>query len=295
MSEAAAGDLSVPELAEAQARRAYIHFDCGRFEEALELMVGGAKELESADPQAAATLLTNAATVFQHRLQMGKAAELAERAWQLAGERALNDAELCHIVSFQRVLEGRIRDGMELAWRCAELAEQEYEGRVIVADAASTLLYAGECVPARRLLEHAIAVNRTTGALGDLGYALFVYANLEWYCGNLRRAYTQALEAVQIVEELGSRRTLDDCLSRLAIFEAALGREAESRNHAQAALESALQRGDRKNEVRARGALGQLALVTGEPEEAVGQLAPAVEALEQGGVGNPNQFRFSPI
>jgi DNA-binding NarL/FixJ family response regulator len=40
--------------------------------------------------------------------------------------------------------------------------------------------------------------------------------------------------------------------------------------------------------------LGLLALVTGEAETAVEQLAAAVNALERGGVGNPNQFRVHP-
>jgi DNA-binding CsgD family transcriptional regulator len=183
---------------------------------------------------------------------------------------------------------------MELAWRCAELVENDSEGRIVAADAASTLLYAGEHAPARRLLERAVAANRRAGALGDLGYTLFIYAQVDWYEGHLQRAYDHALEAVQIVEELGTPQTRDDCLSRLAMFEAVLGRESDSRGHAEHALESAQQLGDRKNEVRARSALGMLALVTGDAEAAVAQLAPAVAALEAGGVANPNQFRIHP-
>jgi DNA-binding CsgD family transcriptional regulator len=155
-------------------------------------------------------------------------------------------------------------------------------------------LYAGEHAAARRLLERAVAANRGAGAFGVLGYTLHIYAQVDWYDGYLQRAYGHALEAVQIVEELGTQQTLDDCLSRLAMFEAVLGQEGDSRGHAQRALESALQLGDRKNEVKARGALGMLALVTGDADAAVTQLAPAVGALEAGGVGNPNQFRIHP-
>ena len=110
----------------------------------------------------------------------------------------------------------------------------------------------------------------------------------------MQRAYGHALEAVQILEELGARQTLDDCLSRLAMVEAVLGRESDSHSHAQRALESALSLGDRKNEVRARSALGMLALATGDADEAVTQLAPTVAALEAGGFRNPNQFRIHP-
>jgi DNA-binding CsgD family transcriptional regulator len=56
-------------------------------------------------------------------------------------------------------------------------------------------------------------------------------------------------------------------------------------------LGSALELGDRRNEVRARGALGLLALSTGDAEEAVTQLTPVVTALDGGGHRNPNHFR----
>src|ERR671924_1363824 len=294
LQEAAETGLDTRDRAYAQERRAFIMHEQGKMADALELMLGGAEEVEGEDPRAAATLLTNAATVLQHQLDIPGAAALAERAWRLAGEEAIDDAKLCHIVSFQRVLSGRAPELMKLAWRTAELVESDFEGRVVVADAASTLLYAGEHAPARRLLERAVAANRDAGALGNLGYTLHIYAQVDWYDGRLQRAYGHALEAVQIVEELGAPQTLDDCLSRLAMFEAVAGRGGGNRSHAQRALDSALQLGDRKNEVRARSALGMLALVIGDAEAAAAQLAPAVAALEAGGVGNPNQFRIHP-
>jgi DNA-binding CsgD family transcriptional regulator len=295
LAEAVEGDLELHELAHARARRAYIRLERGELDDALELMIGGANELEAADPRAAATLLTNAASAADsRRLDIPWSLTLAERAWRLAGEGAIDDPELCHIVSYQRLSAGRVGDALELAWRCAELVENEPEGRVVVADAAATLLYAGEHAPARRLHERAVAANRGAGALGDLGYTLQSFAQVDWYDGRLQSAYGHALEAVQIVAELGTPQTLHACLSRLALIEAVLGRESDSRGHGQRALESALQLGDRKNEVRARSALGMLALVSGDAEAAVAQLAPAVAALEAGGVGNPNQFRIHP-
>src|SRR5919109_376432 len=294
LQEAAETGLDTRDRAYAQERRAFIMHEQGKMADALELMLGGAEEVEGEDPRAAATLLTNAATVLQHQLDIPGAAALAERAWRLAGEEAIDDAELCHIVSFQRVLSGRAPELMKLAWRTAELVESDFEGRVVVADAASTLLYAGEHAPARRLLERAVAANRDAGALGNLGYTLHIYAQVDWYEGRLQRAYGHALEAVQIVVESGAPQTLDDFLSRAAEFQAVLGRESDSRSHGQRALDSALQLGDRKNEVRARSALGMLALVIGDAEAAAAQLAPAVAALEAGGGGDPNQFRNHP-
>ncbi len=294
LDEAVEGDLEHIEVARARARRAYIDFDRGKLDSALELMVGGARELEQFDARAAAILLTNAATVAQHRLDVDLADTLAEEAWALAGEGAEDDAELCHVVSFQRVLTGRVPEGMPVARRCAELVEAAHETEIVVADAASTLLYAGDVNSSRPLFEGAVARSRAAGAISDLGYALHMKAQLEWYSGNLERAYTEAVEAVQIVEALATPQLLDDCLSRLATFEAVLGRDDDSRLHAAHALESALRLGDRRNEVRARSALGLLELARGELEAAVTQLAPAVAALDRGGHRNPNQIRVAP-
>lgn len=295
LQEAVEGELDLHEFARAQARRAYVRIERGQLGQALDLMVAGADELAPCDPRAAATLLTNAATAAEHhRLDISRSLALAERAWELAGDEAIDDPELCHIVSFHRLSAGRVGDAVELARRCADLVEDDPEGRVVVADAASTLLYAGEHGRARRLVERAVTSNRRANALGDLGYALHICAQVDWYDGHLQRAYGHALEAVQIVGELGIQQTFDDCLARLAFFEAVLGRESDSRRNGQRALESALRLGDRKNEVRSRSALGMLALATGDLDAAVSQLAPAVAALEAGGVGNANQFRIHP-
>jgi DNA-binding CsgD family transcriptional regulator len=294
LAEAVSAGLDVGERARSDARRAYIRLERGELDAALDLMLGGADELAAAHPRAAATLLTNAATVLYHRLQIAEATELAERAWRLAGDRAMTDPELCHIVSFQRLLVGRTAEGMELARHCARLVEADREGRIVVADAASSLLYGGDAGAARALFRQAARANRAAGALGDLGYTLHMAAQGEWYAGDLERAYAQELEAVQIVEEAGATQVLDDCLSRLAAFEAVLGRSDDSREHAQRALASAVRLGDRRNEVRARGALGLLALASGDAAVAVEQLEPAVAALEDGGHRNPNHFRLHP-
>jgi DNA-binding CsgD family transcriptional regulator/tetratricopeptide (TPR) repeat protein len=294
LDEAVAGELAPTDFAHAQSRRAHIHFDRGDFDSALELMVGGAQDLETVDVRAAGILLTNAATVAQHRLEVARADVLAERAWELAGDGALDDAELCHVVSFQRLQAGRVRDAMSVTRRCADLVADGSEREVVVADAASTLLYSGELESSRPLFERAVERSRRAGATSDLGYALHMAAQLDWYSGDLEPAYAKALEAVQIVAALDTAQMLDDCLARLATFEAVLGREEDSRRHATRALASALRLGDRRNEVRARGALGLLGLTTGDLESAVSQLAPAVAALDRGGHRNPNQIRVAP-
>jgi DNA-binding CsgD family transcriptional regulator len=80
-------------------------------------------------------------------------------------------------------------------------------------------------------------------------------------------------------------------LARRALIEAVLGRSAESRAHGLAALDVAIERGDRWNETRARAALGCEALSRGDAAAAAEALRPAVRMLDDGGVHHPNMFR----
>ena len=181
-----------------------------------------------------------------------------------------------------------MRDAKSVMRRCAELVAGGSEREIVVADAASTLLYSGELESSRPLFEGAVERSRRAGATSDLGYALHMAAQLDWYSGDLEPAYAKALEAVRIVEALDTAQMLDDCLARLATFEAVLGREEDSRRHATRALASALQARRSPQRGRARGALRLLGLTTGDLESAVSQLAPAVAALGRGGHRTPN-------
>src|SRR5439155_946455 len=82
-----------------------------------------------------------------------------------------------------------------------------------------------------------------------------------------------SLESIQLTKTLGNDVALASALAWLALVEAGLGRSDDARAHGATSLQVTQSRGDRFNEVRARGGLGHEALARGE-------VAAAVEWLE---------------
>jgi DNA-binding CsgD family transcriptional regulator len=103
-------------------------------------------------------------------------------------------------------------------------------------------------------------------------------------------AYAASLEAIQLTEPLGTDVALASSFAWLALVEATLGRSADADAHGRRSLVVAAERGDRFNEVRARGALGLDALARGDVAAAVDWLEPAAQLLAAGGVRLPNTF-----
>jgi DNA-binding CsgD family transcriptional regulator len=103
-------------------------------------------------------------------------------------------------------------------------------------------------------------------------------------------AYTASLEAIQLTEPLGNDIGLASSLAWLALVEATLGRSEDAQAHGRRSLRITTDRGDRFNEVRARGALGLDALARGDMAAAAGWLEPAAQMLADGGVRLPNRF-----
>ena len=137
----------------------------GAYDQGLTLMIDGANELERADPRAAAILLTNAATIVQHRLDLPGGITFRRARLATRRRRRLSTTRSSATSSpSSRCWPGACEK--ESSWRGTAPSswKEAPEGRLIVADAASTLLYMGECAAARRLLERAIASNRAAGA-----------------------------------------------------------------------------------------------------------------------------------
>ena len=163
-------------------------------------------------------------------------------------------------------------------------------GTILAIDFAIHFVYGEDYRRAHELLEVIVEHERDVAALGNLAYALDALCHVEARAGSLTAAYATSLEAVQLTEPLGNDVALGSALAWLSLIEAMTGRE-EAQAHGLRSLEIALNRGDRWNEVRARGALGLHALARGDLDAAVGWLEPAVEMLDQGSVRHPNHFR----
>jgi DNA-binding CsgD family transcriptional regulator len=272
---------------EAVARRSYLLFDRGEFDQAIELATA---EAERSPTTISPRLLTasGALSALVHRLDVPAALAIAERADELAGERFEDDLDLCHALAWTWRISGRTADALALAHQCAERADPD---TILATELALHFLYLEDYSRTRELLDRIVARARQSGALGNLAYVLDCRAHLDIRTGRLTAAYAEALESVQLTEPLGNAVALAASLAWLALIEAMLGRSADARAHGARCLEVAQERGTRYNEVRARAALGSEALARGDVAVAADWLEPAAQMLVQGGVHHLNLFR----
>jgi len=119
-------------------------------------------------------------------------------------------------------------------------------------------------------------------------------AEVEYRAGRWRHAAEHALEAHEIVVEVGWTDVLGDVAPVKAAIEAATGRVREARVDGVEALSVSERTGDRWNEIKARAALGFLELSLGDAAAAHGWLAPAVQMTEGMGLREPGAFPFVP-
>ena len=272
--------------AQAVARRSYILADRGEFERASSLAL---TEAERAAPLEAAHVLSGGAIMaLFHSLDIHTALATARRAWELAGDDAAADLDLCEMLARAYVLAGRTQDARGLARTGIDTVDP---GSILAIDFGTDLLYLEEYRPAREVFERVIARSRDADAPGILHYALDQLAKLETRVANLTRAYALELECFQVTEPLGNDVALAASLAWLGSLEAMLGR-SDASTHATRALQIAEPARDEFNIVRARAALGLDALGRGDAAAAVGWLEPAVSKVVDGGVGLPNFFRL---
>jgi tetratricopeptide (TPR) repeat protein len=149
---------------------------------------------------------------------------------------------------------------------------------------------------ARDLIDAATAELRASSGLWMLVHALVARAELERRVGRLTVAYSSAAEALALAEQLGEPMQQTEALYELAAAEAALGRDAGARAHAERALAIIADRAFGVAEIRVAtaAALGGAALAADRPEEAVLRLAPAVELALSAASPIPRSSRASP-
>jgi DNA-binding CsgD family transcriptional regulator len=112
---------------------------------------------------------------------------------------------------------------------------------------------------------------------GRLALALASLAEVEFRLGDWQAAYASAVEALRVGQLSAQGDTTMDALSRLALVEAALGREDACRRHAEQALALAARHPSDSCQVLARQALGLLELGLGRLDAAVGWLQPLAQ------------------
>ena len=280
--------------ADAQELRASILKRYGDAEAAHELLLDEASRIESTDPLRAARMLTQASHLFFRRDQAGPALELAERAWQLAGDEvAASDLELSGTLAWARVYVGQTEEGRALALRCAKISEQTgetFNGPQI----GWCLSWLEEYDAARALIERAAQSHREAGAFGDLAYVLFHVADLEFRTGRLSAAYAAAQEGTRLGEQTGRDQLLMADQTVLATVEAVMGRADDARTHATHALALAGATFNHTFVARAQAALGLLELSLGRSLEAVAVLELVERTMARSDIVEPSVVEWLP-
>jgi DNA-binding CsgD family transcriptional regulator len=286
LAEAAELAIDAELHADAVARRSYLLFDRGEFERAIELATA---EAERTAGSTAARVLTAGGAVHAlvHRLDIPAARATAEHAAELAGPGVRQDLDLCHMLAWTWELSGQTTQALELAREGAARTDVD---TVLAIDFAARFIFLEEYARARDRLELIIEHARKAHALGNLSYAVDMLARLELRIGRPTSAYAASLEAIQLTEPLGNDVALASSLAWLSLVEATLGRTDDANAHGRRALRITTARGDRYNEVRARGGLGLAAIARGEVAAAADWLGPAAQLLADGGVRLPSMF-----
>ena len=232
-----------------------------------------AGQLES-DPETAALMLTDAAGAAFEAGDRDEAFALIDRAWELAWPRG-GFAEV--LITLRRAdylaWSGNVQEPTPLWLRVADvgLRGSESNGEPnLRSSVAEALFSAGEDERARAMLLEEIDDLRSATALGRLPQTLILLSLVEARGGQPSAAATAAAEAADLAAALAQPGIEATALGELAWAEAMLGRERDCREHAERAAE--LVAATARGRATHRGALGLMELLSGRPEEAVGQL-----------------------
>ena len=252
------------------------------------------------DVERAAKLLAYPVVGLGAACRAAEALPFARRAWELIGRRA-QPLVVTFKVAYALVMAGQTIDGAQLTAAATEVAEGN-DDVTALAMLGPVLGWLDRSADAERVLSRAVELCRADGDLWMLTNALTNAAEASRRAGRLDQALVQADEARVLSGQLDEPVQLATALAELARIEADLGRAVECTAHAEQVKRGdgtepsaeRVRRGDREPTAELRvtcaAALGTVALASGRYQDAVDELAPAVELLVDGGVTEPRTF-----
>jgi DNA-binding CsgD family transcriptional regulator len=255
-----------------------------------------AARVEELDPARAARMLTDAAWAAFMAGEITSGLATAERACLLAGQTGGSAETFANaVLGIGLVLAGETRRAVPLLLRYSELVEAEPATRLYQAfrPDGQVLTWFEEYERGRETLNRTIESARAESALSPLPYALSALTDLDFRTGNWVAAYVGASEAVRIADETDQAATLAFGLVCLARIEAAQGREADCRAHAERARAIA---DERIGAVRSfcDSTLGLLELGLGHPDAAIANLEDVARRVVQRGLEDPGVIQWTP-
>jgi DNA-binding CsgD family transcriptional regulator len=258
-----------------------------------ELLIIEADEVEAHDPERAAVLLAHAVNALLLAGEAGQAAALAARA-EAAAARGAGPAMVCATAAQAQaaLVHGETQHALALLGPLGQLAEAlsaadvpEAEHLVQVLAFAHLVLEQWE--EAERVADQTIRQARRSGALGVMGFATAVLADINWRTGHWERAV--ALATNDLTESFGADLPVATGYAEAvrARIHAGRGGESGCKEHAAAALRIGCDLDIAAITIWARSALGLLHLGAGEYQAALGVLEPVRRAYETGEIGEP--------
>lgn len=160
------------------------------------------------------------------------------------------------------------------------------------ASASHALIWLGHLDRAARYLDAQVHEARDQDALTELICPLTVQSQVELRRGRLGNAYRAASEALQLAIDTRQFGFFAFAAGYVAEAEAALGREAECREHAASAIAIADAVGGSALSLWSRSALGLLELGLGRAEEAVAELEECRRITERIGLVEPSVVQW---
>jgi DNA-binding CsgD family transcriptional regulator len=241
------------------------------------LLVEEAGQIEAIDPTRAATMLAQASLTGYFAGNAAQALTLAQRGVFVAGEGPA--ATLANLaLGLAQTLTGDIAAATVRLSSAQQLVDQldlaQSELTMLIVAVAIALVWIDRD-EGYTILEHVVAADRAASSLAALSFSLATLALAHLKQGQIRAAYADASEALDLAQEAGEPVSLTYTLTTLAQAEAVLGYDDDCRRHVASALELGDQAGVNAVRMVAPAALGLLELSLGHPERAVPHLLAA--------------------
>jgi DNA-binding CsgD family transcriptional regulator len=154
-------------------------------------------------------------------------------------------------------------------------------------------LWRGELDPARDLLNAVVAVSERHGSDESAAYARVDLMQVEWRAGHWDAAAAHAAAYNRWSRETGHPPQGTPAYAA-SVVEAGRGNIDQARELAATGVEQAEAQRDVAYAALCRWVLGLLELSADDPAAALGWLEPVADMLQDGGIGEPGRFPFTP-
>jgi DNA-binding CsgD family transcriptional regulator len=256
--------------------------------ETCAMLVAEAARIEPHDGERAAVLLANAALTCIMAGDLARADEIAHRALERRGPKAVPTAAM--VLSHVRAILGEVDEAFLLVESLLESPESiDPLGDLsfVLSGTAAALVWIEQWGPAGRMLDRIISAARDAGAAAVLPFPLASVSEFELRRGKIAAAYAAAAESVQLATETGQAGLSCYSLVTLGRVEAVVGHDEDCRGHVAAGLANSRRTGANSIETYASATLGLLELSRGRADRAVIHLTESARLERQQGAYLP--------